>query len=212
LDRDTGKSELLLQLNRTVSSYALSPDGKSIYYAFQAIDTAPSFANGVPTGRLVRFDIAGSREIELKRDEWFITLSISPDGRELAYLKSIRNDALRDARESPSVVEVMPAAGGPSREVFRAPHWLSGARYNTLAWMPDRQSLIFEQDDAALWMVPVTGGSTAEKVGISRGTRGRIKSPSVHPDGTRIVFGSVELDDNEVWTLEKFLPASNTSN
>jgi Tol biopolymer transport system component len=48
LDRDTGKSELLLQLNRTVSSYALSPDGKSIYYAFQAIDTAPSFANGVP--------------------------------------------------------------------------------------------------------------------------------------------------------------------
>jgi Tol biopolymer transport system component len=165
-----------------------------------------------PTGRLVRFDIAGSREIELKRDEWFITLSISPDGRELAYLKSIRNDALRDARESPSVVEVMPAAGGPSREVFRAPHWLSGARYKhgrvdagpaVTDIRTGRRSAL----DGSRYR-----GSTAEKVGISRGTRGRIKSPSVHPDGTRIVFGSVELDDNEVWTLEKFLPASNTSN
>jgi Tol biopolymer transport system component len=211
LDRDTGKTELLLQLNAGVSSYVLSPDGKSIYYAFQSADTAASFADGAPTGRLVRFDIAGGREIELKKDEWFITLALSPDGRELAYLKSIRDDALRDARESPSVVEVIPATGGPSREVFRAAEWLSGARYNTLAWTPDQRSLIFVQDDGEFWIAPVTGG-TAEKFGISGGARGRLKSPSIHPDGTRIVFGAVEKDDNEVWTLEKFLPALNTSN
>lgn len=52
--------------------------------------------------------------------------------------------------------------------------------------------------------MPALGGE-AEKVGISMPAR--IKSPAVHPDGKRIVFGTVEADNSEVWALENFLPA-----
>jgi hypothetical protein len=35
---------------------------------------------------------------------------------------------------------------------------------------------------------------------------GIIKSPQVHPDGRRIVFGSIEPGSYELWALENFLP------
>jgi Tol biopolymer transport system component len=73
-----------------------------------------------------------------------------------------------------------------------------------LTWSPDQQFVLFVLDDGALWRVPVSGGE-AQQVGIS--TKIRIKSPAVHPDGTRIVFAGVDTDSSEVWTLENFLPA-----
>jgi serine/threonine-protein kinase len=196
LTLDTGHTELLAHLTGGVSSYDLSPDGQTIFYIFQ----------NALTGRLMRFDIDSRRETELKKNEWFIALAVSPDGTQLAYLKSVRagmgDTSTATAATFPSVVEVMPAAGGPSREVFSATPWLTGARYNALAWTPDQRFLLFVQDDWALWKVPVLGGE-AQKVGISR--RG-LKSPAVHPDGTRIAFTAFDPDKSEVWALENFLP------
>lgn len=34
-----------------------------------------------------------------------------------------------------------------------------------------------------------------------------IKTPAVRPDGRQLAFGLTENDDNEIWTLENFLPA-----
>ncbi|MBI2186910.1 MAG: PD40 domain-containing protein [Acidobacteria bacterium] len=196
---DTGTTELLVHLPRQVSSFDLSPEGRSIFYIFQHPQT----------GQLMRFDIDSHREIELKRNEWFISLAVSPDGMQLAYLKSLRA-SLGNAPPgtSPSVVELMPAAGGQSREVFRAEPWLGGGRYNALAWSPDQRFLLVVRDggpeQGGLWKVPAAGGE-AEKVGIS--ISARIKSPAVHPDGKRMIFAAIDADDNEVWVLENFLPA-----
>jgi hypothetical protein len=77
----------------------------------------------------VRYDIATGRETPLKSDEWFIALAVSPDGRDVAYVKSI---SPADRAASRSVIEVTPARGGPSREIFSDPNWYSGHRYNTL--------------------------------------------------------------------------------
>jgi serine/threonine protein kinase/WD40 repeat protein len=191
---DSGKLELLTHLDREVSSFDLSPDGRTIFYVFQHS----------LTGRLMRFDINSHRETELKKNEWFIAVAVSPDGTELAYLKSVRTPGA-----FASVVEVMPVAGGQSREVFRGEHWLDGSRYNTLAWTPDQRFLLFVRDGgtyrspSVLWRVSVAGGEP-ESVGISM--EARIKSPRVHPDGKRIAFGAVEQLDNEIWALENFLP------
>lgn len=201
LSLDTGKTDLVWHINQGTSSFALSPDGKTIFYVFQNTGQQT-----LASGRLMRFDIESRRETELKKDEWFISLALSPDGTQLAYLKSVRTNAT----DYPSVVEVMPAAGGASREVYRDAVWLGGSRYNTLAWASDQRFLLFAREvgegssPTALWRVPVTGGEP-EKVGIAM--PGRIKSPAVHPDGKRMVFGTVDKDDNEVWTLENFLPA-----
>jgi Tol biopolymer transport system component len=192
---DTGATELLARLPRQVSSFDLSADGRSIFYVFQNPNT----------GQLMRFDVESRREVELKKNEWFISAAVSPDGTQLAYLKSIRGSGAPSGT-FPSVIEVMPAAGGESREVFRAPTWLGGARYNTLAWTPDQRFLLFVQDDHALWKVPAVGGE-ASKVGISM--TARIKSPAVHPDGKRIVFSAIDADKSEVWVLENFLARPN---
>jgi len=192
----TAQTELLKHISTGSSSYDLSSDGKSIFYVVQH----------PKDGKLMRFDIDTRADTELKANEWFITLAVSPDGRQVAYVKSIR-EMPRSSKpsESPSVVEVVASSGGPAREIFRSGSWLGGARYNTLAWTPDQRFLLFGQDDGALWKVPSSGGQ-AEKMGISM--TARIKAPAVHPSGTRLVFGASDQDTSELWTLENFLPVA----
>jgi Tol biopolymer transport system component len=199
VDIDSGTADRLYHTDRQISSFALSPDGRSIYWSVQSVAGRPD------SGELARYDIAEQKMTVLKRDEWFIAVAVSPDGTQLAYLKSIRgNDELRRLKEAPSVVEVIPTAGGPARQVFRDKTWLSGHRYNTLSWAPDGRHLMFVREDGRLWRIPATGGEPQD-MGVSM--RGRIKAPSIHPDGTRLVFGVADADDNEVWALDNFLPA-----
>jgi hypothetical protein len=180
------------------SSFDVSPDRQSIFYVQQETGSRPL------SGRLVRVDLEQRQEIELKKDEWFITLAVSPDGSQVAVLKSL--DRTQNV-DSPSAIDVVPTAGGPSREVFRAAVWLDGSRYNALAWTPDQRFVMFPRGCAAdcpnvIWRVPVAGGP-AEEIGlVMRGIK-----PSVHPDGRRIVFGANDGGSPEVWALENFLPA-----
>jgi Tol biopolymer transport system component len=202
IDIDNGAAERLHHTDRRISSFVLSRDGRSIYWSTQSVsDLAAS-------GELTRYDIAEQKETLLKHNEWFIAVAVSPDGSQLAYLKTVRNDELRRLKEYPSVVEVIPTAGGPARQVFRDKIWLSGHRYNTLSWTPDGRHLLFVRDDGRLWRVSANGGEPQD-MGVS--IRGRIKAPAIHPNGTRLVFGLADADSNEVWALDNFLPALSAS-
>jgi Tol biopolymer transport system component len=91
--------------------------------------------------------------------------------------------------------------------VFRDAPWLTGARYNTLAWTPDGRALMFVRDDGRLWAVSANGGEPRD-MGIPMNAR--IKTPAIHPDGRRIAFGAVEADNNEVWVIENVLASTRT--
>lgn len=203
-DLDATRTDFLWRVqNPGAFAFDLSPDGRSIFCAFQV----SSFDSAGPSGGLVRFDIDSRRETVLKKDEWFIAVAVSPDGAELAFLKSVRGNT----KEAPSVVEVMPTTGGPAREVYRHPVWLDGSRYNTLAWTPDQRYLLFvrgelrgEDSTQTLWRVPLAGGPP-EEVGVVS-SAGDIKSPAVRPDGKQIAFARSQVSDNEILALENFLP------
>src|SRR5262249_43491857 len=159
--------------------------------------------SGTTSGRLLRYDIDDHREVELRRGEWFISVAVSPDGKQLAYLRTIREKTT----EYPSALSVMPTSGGQPREVYRDPIWADGSRYNALTWTADGQSLLFvnegARDDSVLWRVPVDGSGVRQPLGIQMNAR--IKSLTTHPDGKRLAFATTEKDDNEIWTLENFL-------
>jgi Tol biopolymer transport system component len=209
-DIETGNSAPLHQVDGNPSSFVLAPDGTAIFW------TAPN------TGRLMRFDISTGQEVELKRDAPVITVAVSPDGRQLAYLRSY--DRRGNHTEAPSAVEVIPSGGGEARQLLRDPIWLGGNRFNTLAWTPDQKNLIVMRDDGVLWRVPLDGampqtmnllsdggfwrpeGSVTPKVGIS--ITGRFKSPAIHPDGKTIAFSLAQSDPGEIWALDNFLPSA----
>jgi Tol biopolymer transport system component len=134
LDLDTARTELLWSVTHNGRfSLDLSPDGRSIFLNSSLPTSGQPSGPRTPRGRLMRIDLDSRRETVLKQDEWFIELAVSPDGAELAYLKTVR----KDTTEYASILEVMPTAGGPSREVYRHPFWYDGSRYNTLAWTAD---------------------------------------------------------------------------
>jgi Tol biopolymer transport system component len=172
----------------------LSPDGKTIFY----IDSEDPSAT-----QLMRFDLEGRRERELKRfpkGETPVMVAVSPNGEQLAYAAS--NDADRSTS-----LDIIPATGGQARTVFRGVRWPSGA-VTSLAWTPDGRSLIFARPEDGtdapqhLWKVPLAGGQQ-EKVGISMPN---ILFAQIHRDGRRIVFGTRQSTATEVWALENFLP------
>jgi Tol biopolymer transport system component len=200
LTLETGQVELIHGIAQNMSSFDLSRDGRTIVWAHQNNGQRPS------TGRLLRYDIESRQETELDRDKWFITVAVSPDGKHLAYVRSIRENT----KEYPSTLSVMPLTGGPAREVYRDPTWIDGSRYNSLTWSADQLSLIVGREGDPgniLWRVPIAGGSPT-RIGVAMAAR--IKSLGMHPDGKRLTFSAVDADTNEIWTLEHFLPAATT--
>ncbi len=200
VDLASGHVELLhapkgISENGGLGIFSISPDGKSVFY-IASIDDHPPWVEK----KLVRFDIDSRHETVLKSGGAFMSLALSPDGTQLA--------SARPGREG-GLIEVMPAAGGETRQVFLA---TGGVGLNTLAWSPDQRYLVFvrpgENASNVLWRVPVAGGEP-EPMGISM--TGQLKSPHVHPDGRRMTFGSFEIGASEVWTLENFLPARNAT-
>lgn len=191
LDLATGKATPLFRSPQSwVPGFCLSPDGKTVFYA--------------EPFRLVRFDLETRRETELRKVDdgldSFYSVSVSPDGKALAYVFW--------RGEPTSSIQIMPAAGGGSREVARA----NGHPFNGLDWSPDGKSLFFTPvagDDGknALWRVPASGG-TAEQVGL---TMPDVSALQIQPDGRRLFFVSNDTNPTEIWALENFLPKSDVS-
>jgi Tol biopolymer transport system component len=185
---DTGATEELHRLSTQTSSWTLSPDGRTIYWAVQQ------------EGRLVRYDIEGGRETVLRDGEWIMTVAVSPDGQSVAYARSPRDSATGHS------IMVMPSSGGEAREAYRLAYWGPG-RYNALAWTPDGRSLIFTKDDRRWWRVPVAGGEPQPFGPVSPGAATRVKAPAFSPDGRTLAFGTGE-GKSELWSLQNVLPAA----
>jgi Tol biopolymer transport system component len=130
VDSVTGETELLhTTTNRGLSSYRISPDGKTIFYCLQQDGVSETI-----NGSILKVDISSRQETVLKQGEWFISLALSPDGSQLAYLCL----SGRASSWYPSCPR--PAA---RREVFRGSNWVDGSRYNTLAWSSDQRRSLF---------------------------------------------------------------------
>ena len=187
----TGNTELLVHLPRDIWSYDLSADGRSIFY--EILDD--------PVSRLIRFDIDAHRETVLREkptgafEDEVVALSVAPNGRAVAM--TLIGGA----------VQVMPAAGGEPRDLFR-PHERelgTGALRQGLTWSPDQQFVYFVRGDGTFWRVPSKGGP-AQRVAMS--FDGAIKSPSISPDGKPLVFSGRAAADAippTVWALDNVL-------
>lgn len=204
VDIESGSAQLVLKTNSfgiPIRRPQVSPDGRSIVF----VDTA--VAPGMPSRRLVRYDLASGQETVLSRvdrnDAAFTSFAISPDGLEVAYLRS-------DQQANASILEVLPQSGGPSRELFREKN-LGRSRFSGLAWTRDKRFILVTRTPdssptaaSALWKVPVAGGAT-EITGIS--LPGLIQLPSLDATGERVMFtGEGGGAGPAIWVVENFLP------
>jgi Tol biopolymer transport system component len=119
-------------------------------------------------------------------------LALDPQGRRLAFVSGAAGRA--------EALEVVPAAGGPTRRLFD----LSGCCATGLEWMPDGSRILLTvagDEKPELWRVPLEGGPS-ERISLPADWRGGLR---VHPDGRRVAFTAGQTR-SEVWVMEDFLP------
>jgi RNA polymerase sigma factor (sigma-70 family) len=174
-----------------------SPDGNRIFFVRNRDDTMIIRAYDFETEREWSPDF----HPEHGRDCVKYALALSPDGQHLAFVGRVE--------EYGRSFQIVPSAGGETREVLRLPKAESPAypdRKLWLAWTLDGRHLLFprlEDEAVGLWRIPAEGGEP-QNLGLKMK---KIESLSVHPDGRRIVFtGPGSGRGTEVWAMENFLP------
>jgi Tol biopolymer transport system component len=204
MDPLSGGVTLLLDGNLFASYFyhvdSWSPDGRYYYFRnnvkgvlrfdFQKQEKTLIYA--VPTG----FVVASSCPV------------VSPDGRLVAF-----NIFEQPKPQNPDVkglkrkLMIMPAEGGPAREVLsiEEPDRISFA--GGYAWTPDGRYLLVVHGSMAdafvpeIWRVALDG-SAPRKIGVSAPY---LLYLAVHPDGKRITFQQ-GWPNQEVMRLDNFLP------
>lgn len=153
----------------------LSPDGEYLYGETRQ-----------RRGLLRRRLSDGTTTVVIPRDEQAGNIggiTLSPDGRWLAYLRGPRGN-----RE----LAVRPSAGGEPRVIDRDIR----ASYPRLAWTPDNRYVIFSMNWDDLYRVPIDGGPR-ESLGIE-GRFGIIRQRSMNVDGRRLAFAAAGTH-RELW-------------
>ncbi len=191
IDSLTGEATVLLNAAcaDTPPPFDLSPDGRKVFYI------------GSPDGgTLHAWDSESGEDRQLgARGVW--SFAVSPDGGQLAYFG--RGD------QAERGLFVTTSAGG-------SPRLLVVAKDNrgAVAWSPDGRQLVYATRSARsaggtpatlryeLWRVPAQGGEP-QQLGLT--VDGMVMSLRVHPDGQRIVYGTLRSIP-EVWVMENFLP------
>lgn len=165
------------------------PDGRSLVFR-------RNMADGT---RVVVRSMSSGNERVLVEHPSLRGLSVSPDGRSVAYV-------LHDRERQRSTVVTQPVEGGEAKEIARIPAPLD--TLNVTLWTPDGQRIVFargQNGNASLWVVPSTGG-TPRKLDVELGSAFAAGTLRLHPDGRTVAFTAGETAA-ELWTLENFLPA-----
>lgn len=194
IDAQTGEYTCLLKTKPgRMRKAELSSDGKTLFYFFYGYDGGDEMlvARELETGNEKQIF-----QFPAGRFGW----SLSPDGQSLAL-------CLRDQAQAASILQVMPATGGPQRELLKKKAEEQQGIYDVV-WTPDGQSLLFtlvksgDKELTELWRISVEGGEPRKLWEWNK----RISALRVHPDGQHIAFGS-GTNKSEVWVMENFLPA-----
>jgi Tol biopolymer transport system component len=166
-----------------------TPDGKSVVFR----------RNGEKAVSVVVRDIASGQERTIA-EQMLAGLSVSPDGRHVAYL-------VYDPAGKTTTVNTMSIEAGTPAVVAK----VAGRARNVTAWTPDGRSIVWgiagDTSKPSLWTVAAAGG-TPQKLAIDDFNGGIYMR--VHPDGRHIIYETGTLT-HEIWTLENFLPSRVTT-
>jgi dipeptidyl aminopeptidase/acylaminoacyl peptidase len=123
----------------------------------------------------------GITESDLLKFVWVADPQISPDGRQVAFMRVVVNERTDDYDTS---LWIVPADGSaPPRALT------SGTRDSTPRWSPDGRRLAFVRPAGGppqIHVLPLDGGEASPVTDLPRGASGPLWSP----DGKRIAFGS----------------------
>jgi Tol biopolymer transport system component len=199
IDVKTGKVTALKPeiFGGTIADPNWSRDGETIYYLDK--NWKKKYMS------IMAYEIKKEQTREIHRDNEYgnpVCLSISPDGRLLAF-------ATLNENEKVFFLKVIPVTGGEPRNIVKA----GGCR--AVTWSPDSKSLLYyitgktkstedkksSESQAELWRVPVEGG---EPKRILTSTEYGFSELRIHPDGKSIAF-SHEKMGYEIWAMDNIL-------
>jgi Tol biopolymer transport system component len=195
VDLETGNVKRVIpEENRAEEGFRVvigwAPAGKAFY-----------FAQFKPEGKdkIYRYDWEpGTEKLIHQTDNRYGTLSLSPDGKWLAFL----------GREKERELRVIPSDGGEERVICR--FLQKGGDPLEIAWTPDGLYMLFfhaaknEVTKMELCRVSFSGGEL-EVLDLSMVDP---DDPAIHPNGREIVFNSEGFTPGypEYWVMENFLP------
>lgn len=203
VDVETGEESLVF--DATFQSIwplvAIAPDGKALFYTMGEPDTDPAM-NRL---RLLRRDLDSGTETELYRavsdGVGFFGLSISPDGRQLAFMANVGPNK-RD-------LMTLSTAGGTPVVLYRGGY--ANPQAQAAVWTRDGRHILFKAEDGTqrtrVWAVPTDGGP-ARKLDLA--TQG-IGKMDLSPDGSRLLFSGTK-SKQELWVIKNLLPSPLTRN
>jgi Tol biopolymer transport system component len=175
----------------------ISPDGRTVYLNRDVAQATTLVARDVETGQergLVRYKAIPT------------TFALSFDGKQLALAGADGKDL---------VVRILPAAGGPDREIYRAP----GFQTADVTFTPDSRYVIIAPAPQAAaaktyLRVSVENGD-ARPIGLSASEDEQVRFPTtfgtvrVHPAGRQLIYVGRGMNIKyEVWALENVLPTA----
>jgi Tol biopolymer transport system component len=183
--------------------YAMAPDGRTIYHR--------GSSEGLST-TIEAFDVSTGTSRRFLETPPGRALSVSPDGRWLAY-------TAEDLAAREYWVMVAPTAGGSPREAFRLGNVRTGGgNRGGLPWTPDGRALLLylmqrTPDDGqtgGIWQVPIDGSParllTSETRTAADGPPDIPQELRISPDGRRLTF-EAGRNRGEIWMMRGFAPA-----
>lgn len=194
MDSTTGEVQATWTVPGLPSGFAnlvFSPDLMNMFFS-RKDEATP--CQGTPcTYIMLARDLATGRDREVFRIAGYPRLaSISDDGGEMAF-------AVWDG--STALLMVAPTAGGPPREIYRAPADVSLAgSFTGITWTQDGGHVLafrrLPDGGGEVWSLPTKGGSPEKSPLHVRPS----EQPVVSPDGTRVAFVAGN-NKSEVWVM-----------
>jgi Tol biopolymer transport system component len=196
--------------NGSGGAYRVSLEDGSVQFLGDIIDRpawsadAQTFFYGIGRDTLFARDAASGqvREVYKHPTAPFAfknpSTAVSPDGTQLAVL-------LQGVPPGRNSLATVPVSGGPPRVLFTASGSDPDIATNSPSWTPDGKYILGIRNSAKsaqLWRIRVADGR-ADPFPLT--VNAQVRVLRLNPDGRRIVFSTAQVDQ-EIWTLENFLP------